>query len=369
MSDKTRPIRVGYYAPNIGTQRLSAPDYCLQKLVKSYVSDNVDINIQIVMHESSNIPLWLDPSQVVLAPESPIRLERHINNIDIDIIHLNRYYDLLNPYLLDHPKVLTYHGDIQWEFPGLVGSTITPWLARAVEVAKMPAFDHVVFVSDDLRNRVTRRYGPISVDGSTIYNGVDHSIYQPLSRPQSLEYNITSPFVLHVSHLTEKKNPLVLLEAYSKIIGRTDADLVICGSGWPESDFVSDYLSRYELSERVHLLGYVSEEDLVSLYNVAELFVYPSRHETFGLPVVEAMACGTPVVSSEVYAIPEIAGSYAKLCSPTSSDELAKSMITLLNDEIERKKMSLRGRRRSDQFDWAKTSKEYAQLYQSMVNN
>jgi len=366
MSSSDAPVDVGYYAPGIGDERLSAPDYCFRELIRRHEQEWDIINVRVIVHERSSVPDWIDRSAVVRVSEHLGLLERKINAQGFDVLHLNRYFDTVNPYLLSPPTVLTYHGDLQWEFTELVDGRLKPWLARAVEVLKLPAMDDVVFVSDDLRERVERRYRWLSLSGKTICNGLDHSVYRQLPDGELSATDRFDPFVLHVSNLAAKKNPAVLLKAFAAVAPETEADLVICGSGWPESERVDRLLGEHGLAERVHRLGYVPETKLVSLYNRSLMFVFSSQHESFGLPVLEAMACGTPVVTSNVYSIPEITDGCAKLCPPNSATALADAIGHLLRDPHQCESLVERGLERAAEFDWSRTAAAYVERYRSL---
>jgi len=143
--------------------------------------------------------------------------------------------------------------------------------------------------------------GILKIDRSKIkvlYEGVSPA-YRPLENANYIkeEYNISLPFIFHVSKLSSKKNPQTLLNAFSQLIeDNSDLELVIAGARWANKE-VRSMIEKFNLLSNIKILGYIPEQDLIRLYNAAELFFYPSFHETFGFPIVEAMACGTPVVN------------------------------------------------------------------------
>lgn len=368
MSPNNTEIDVCFYAPKIGNERLSAPDYCLSKLIRSLTKKCPRVRVQVVMHPGNKAPQWLENDQIIQVKRVPYLIERCINKYEPDIVHLNRYFDLINPHLISSPIVLTYHGDLQWEFPELIDGRSKAMLACSAEIIKILGFDEIVFVSNDLRQRVEQRYSILSLSGHTIYNGVDHDVYKVIDGLLELQYNVEREFILHVSNLTEKKNPEVLLKSYAQVAEHTNIDLVICGGGWKESDKIDRIISHHGLDNNVHRLGYVPEKNLVKLYNTGLILVFPSVHETFGLPVVEAMACGIPVITSDVYSIPEVVGDAALLSNPFDVDKLSGNILRLIHNDRLRRNLRSKGLIRVEQFDWEYTKEAYLRLYKSVVS-
>ena len=162
-------------------------------------------------------------------------------------------------------------------------------------------------------------------------------------------YGLRDPFVLSVGSLEPGKGRGALAEAVKTLGG---LQLAVAGqSSWGPRDNGARYL------------GYVPDSDLPALYTAAELFAFPSLYEGFGLPVLEAMACGTPVVASNTSAIPEVAGSAALLVQP-SAGELAEAMSSVLNDPVLRATMVEQGKRQAALFSWEQTARRTLEVYQ-----
>jgi glycosyltransferase involved in cell wall biosynthesis len=122
-----------------------------------------------------------------------------------------------------------------------------------------------------------------------------------------------------------------------------------------------------ELGDRVHLAGYVEGEDLAALYSLATVFAYPSLWEGFGLPVLEAMACGTPVLTSDISSLPEVAGAAALLVPPTDVEAIADGLLRLLEDAALRADLGERGQRQAANFSWERCARETLSVYNSVV--
>jgi glycosyltransferase involved in cell wall biosynthesis len=194
--------------------------------------------------------------------------------------------------------------------------------------------------------------------------------FLPIDDPTSVDsvcsrYGLrTGEFVLFVGVMEPRKNIPVLLHAYRKLVDRgVSKQLAIVGKrGWMCDDVLST-VQTLDLEKRVVFTGYVPSRDLPYLYNGACLFIYPSLYEGFGLPVLEAMACGTPVVTSNVSSMPEIVGDSALLVDPRNSEEIAQAMEKLLADDILSHAMRESALKRAAMYSWDRTARETLQVY------
>jgi glycosyltransferase involved in cell wall biosynthesis len=184
-----------------------------------------------------------------------------------------------------------------------------------------------------------------------------------------LRYALPDRFALYVGAIEPRKNLPRLVDAFAA--ARRDGiphELVCVGPyGWSSRDLY-DRVDRLGLRRSVHFTGYVPAEDLPLIYNLAEFFVFPSIYEGFGLPVVEAMACGTPVITSNSSSLNEIAGHAALTVNPYDRDALRAAIVRLATDAELREDMSERGLQRSHEFSWARTAKEMLALYARVAN-
>lgn len=182
-----------------------------------------------------------------------------------------------------------------------------------------------------------------------------------------IKYMLPEEFIFFVGTIEPRKNLVRLLKAFSEMIknGMKDLFLVIAGyKGWLTKPFFQ-MLKELEISEKVKLLGYVDEEDLPALYNLAKIFIFPSIYEGFGIPPLEAMACGTPVIASRTSSIPEVVGDSAILIDPYDEKMLAKEIISLLKDNNLQKELREKGLKRAKLFSWEKMAKEVLNIYEN----
>lgn len=171
------------------------------------------------------------------------------------------------------------------------------------------------------------------------------------------KYNIEGKYVLFVGTLQPRKNIQVLIEAFSRLTQK-DVTLVIVGKrGWLYEDILSAP-KDFGIEQRVKFLDFVSDEDLPSLYANAECFVLPSLYEGFGLPVLEAMQYGCPVIVSKVSSLPEVGGDAALYVDPKDVDDIKEKITTLLEDEKLRKELVKKGYKQVKKFSWEKTARE-----------
>lgn len=200
--------------------------------------------------------------------------------------------------------------------------------------------------------------------------------FKPIDKSESLKailknYGINKKYILNVGTIEPRKNISNLIAAFGRYLkapGRDDLTLVIAGKkGW---DYQNCYNKAIELNlkEKVIFCDYVSDEDLVVLYNFAEVFVYPSFYEGFGLPVLEAMSCGAPVICSNASSLPEIAGDAALFIDPDSIDSIKGALINVLDNKETKTSLSKKSIGQSKKFSWGKTAAETIAVYKKVLN-
>jgi glycosyltransferase involved in cell wall biosynthesis len=196
---------------------------------------------------------------------------------------------------------------------------------------------------------------------SVTYEGID-------SKFKIGDYeNINSKFILAFGGHEIRKNCLRIIDAFSVFSQKnTDINLVLCGVKDDYKKHIDSYINMQNIRDRVTLLPYISDEDLVKLYNQAEMLLYPSLYEGFGFPILESMACGTPVIASNTTSIPEISGNCALLIDPLNTEEIANSLLQLSEDTELRQQLIQQGKQRSAKFSWHNTAEETKKLYESI---
>ena len=185
------------------------------------------------------------------------------------------------------------------------------------------------------------------------------------------KYNLQSKFLLYVGDVNYNKNLPRLLEAFSKFNGQ-NCQLVLVGKSFenknlPEIILIHNLIEKLKIKGKVKVLGFVPDEDLVGLYNLASLYCMPSLYEGFAIQILEAMACGCPVLTSNVSSIPEVAGEAAVLVDPRSIDQIVQGMEGLTLDQDLRCKVIKLGLAQVEKFSWDKTAQETIEVYEKIL--
>lgn len=198
--------------------------------------------------------------------------------------------------------------------------------------------------------------------------------FRPVGDPERFEavrrkYGLPERYVLFVGVLQPRKNVATLLRAFSLLVVEKlgqDLKLVVAGeSGWGLTE-IRKMVGSLGLQDRVVFAGSIEDEDLPDLYRGAHLFVYPSLYEGFGLPILEAMACGIPVITSNISSMPEVAGDAAVLVDPRDPEGLASAMASVLTDEALREKLGQKGIARARGFSWDAVARKTLEVYTSL---
>ncbi len=365
-------MRVGLYSPGIDKPIIKGPTKYQVNLVRALGNiENVELYI---IHHSSVYPFKNKAQHIIIKEKTPVIWETKLKKYHLDIIHFNdipTMYRSLSPFLLTCKKIVTVHGDLHWIkeiFPEY--NNIKYRIRRLMELTSNNFTDIIISVSNDLKKRLIQHLRIPESKIKVIHEGVSPA-YKPLKNVSHVleKYGIVRHFILHVSNLAPKKNPYTLFKAFSLLVKqKLNVDLVIAGGRW-DNIHITNIIKMLNLTAHAKMLGYVPEKDLICLYNVAELFVFPSIHETFGLPVLEAMACGTPVIASNAYSIPEVAGNAAILCNPYDYKGFAKAMRQVLEDAELKKKLRIAGLKNVKKFSWEKCALETFEVYKQLLTS
>jgi glycosyltransferase involved in cell wall biosynthesis len=228
----------------------------------------------------------------------------------------------------------------------------------------------IIVTSEFIRKEAIERFSFSPEKLTTLPLGVDHEIYRSYD-PQDLlpareKYRLPENFLLFVGSLEPRKNLERLLLAYQNLeeSTRSQVKLVLVGfKGWENERIMS--LIR-KMKSGVFYLGYLPEEDLAKIYNLARLFIYPSLYEGFGLPPLEAMACGCPVVVSNAASLPEVCGEGAIYVNPYEVTGIAQGIDRVLKDEALRIRLAAKGRERASQFSWERAAVEHLKVFEEL---
>ena len=264
------------------------------------------------------------------------------------------------------PTILTIHDLIFDKMPEHHKPLNRWYLNLALPLFSKRA-DHIIAVSEATRDDVIKTYG-ISPDKISVIPEAAAPRFtpQPTKTIQAVRqrYQLPDQYLLYVGTIEPRKNLERLLKAWEKLFQTKEVPpLVFVGSrGWLSESFFNA-LEKSPFRNDVLLTGYVRDEDLPALYSAATAFVFPSLYEGFGLPPLEAMACGTPVICSNTSSLPGVVGDAALLCDPTDDLALEDALKRIVNDVDLRHKLSEQGLEQAAKFSWERTAKDTLAVY------
>lgn len=273
------------------------------------------------------------------------------------------------PHLLSHKiaRVVTIH-DLVWKF---AGETMRP-LNRVIERVLMPdavrLADRVVADSQSTAEAIVIEFPLAKMKTQVIYLGATE-LPPPSASDVLLELGIDRSYMLFVGTLEPRKNLRRLLQAYATLDSSIQAKylLVIAGGkGWGNQDMVT-LIRELRIENSVRLTGYVNDEMLATLYQYALFLAMPSLYEGFGLPLLEAMSFGVPVLTSSCSSMPEVAGDAGFLVEPLNIDSIAQGVAKLLTDERYRNSLAVRAKSNAARFGWEKAAKEIMEVFKQAV--
>jgi glycosyltransferase involved in cell wall biosynthesis len=234
---------------------------------------------------------------------------------------------------------------------------------------------HLITYSASTARDLTSIFAVPEQQISVVYPGVD-TAYRPVLDDSVLvnfkrQQGLPQRFILFVGTLEPRKNLVTLLQAYAQFRQRTEGDYKLVlggGKGWLHRPLFAA-IEELQLADHVILPGFIPEEELPLWYNAADVFVYPSVYEGFGLPPLEAMACGTPVIVSDASSLPEVVGDAGILVDPQCPRDWAEALSLLCQDAYRRQSLAERGLERAKQFTWARMAKETIRVYRHVLNS
>ena len=270
------------------------------------------------------------------------------------------------PLLARKPIALIHHGSYEG-YPSAF-PLLRRLKARFLHTLSARSATHIFTVSEHSKRDLLRFYGVPESKVEVIHNGVDTTLFRPaedLAASAEVRRELfgeDTPFVLYVGNLNRRRNLDALTEAFARVRGRHGARHQLLFVGFElEGTTVLDVAQRCGVEPHIHALPHVDHHRLATLYGAADAFAYPSSYEGFGLPVLEAMACGTPALALDATAFPEFATGAAELLSDAHVDTLEEGLDRLLGDSELRKNLRREGPRRAAEFDWRRVTARYVE--------
>lgn len=284
----------------------------------------------------------------------------------LDLFHATHY---VIPPLAHARAVVTIHDIIHVLYPQFLPNRAALLYARVMIRRALRRADRIITVSYNSKRDLVDYFGIAPARIDVVYNGVARLFHPNIGREErdrvAAKYGLPRPYLLFLGGEKRHKNVRNVIRAYGEARRERALPhaLVLAGPMPKNRSRVEALIAALELDSRVFRTGVVAEEDLPGLFAGADAFLYPTLYEGFGLPVVEAMACGVPVLTSSTSALQEIAGGYAYLVDPMDVEAIARGIVDLATDPARRAEFADLGKRRARDFSWDKAAEQTLKVY------
>ena len=287
----------------------------------------------------------------------------------VDLFHAPHY---VLPPLVPSKSVVTIHDCIHLRFPQYLPNRVAHYYARYFMASAARKASRVLTVSEASKRDIMHFLHTPSEKIDVVYNGFDERLSAPTPEEEARvrdRFQLDAPFVLYAGNIKPHKNVDRLIEAFAKLRtrGLGHVNLLIIGDEISKYSSLRRLVHRHQIRQQVRFLGFVETNTLAALYRLARVFVFPSLYEGFGLPPLEAMASGTPVIVSNTSSLPEVVGDAALLIDPRNADAIADAMVRVLTDEGVRSDLVRRGFERVKQFSWDRSVRRTHDIYMEVL--
>jgi glycosyltransferase involved in cell wall biosynthesis len=323
-------------------------------------------NINFTWKPTSITPKWL--ARLWHRAGIPLPVEYFVGKVDL--FHATDF--VLPPTLPRTRTLLTVHDLSFVRVPETTSPNLKSYLDQVVPRSVKRA-SHILADSEATKNDLVELYGTLGDRITVLLSGIN-ARFNKISDVECLlttrkKYNLgTTPYILSIGTVQPRKNYGRLIQSLAHLRSSGyDINLVIAGGrGWLE-DPIFENIRANKMENHVHFIGFADEADLPALYSAAHCFAFPSLYEGFGLPVLEAMACGTPVITSNVSSLPEVAGDAAIMINPYDVDALTHALQQLLDDAALYQTLIKKGFERAKLFSWEKSAMQLSEIYTRLL--
>lgn len=353
---------IGTYTDNLLRQLLKLPDENLYNIYWSGADyDKVRFSNSKVVLTSKRHHNFFEKYYI------PVDIEKN----DGDVYHVPQNgIGLVN--CINCKKVITIHDLIPYVMPETVGKGYLMKFLKEVPNA-IDISDGIITVSEWSKKDILRLF-PVDEGKVHVTPLSADEIYHPMNKEKcknhlKITYNISKPFLLYLGGFSPRKNVTSLVIAFDKIFSKLDKEynLVIVGGKKDQYQSISELSKGLRSSANIIFTGYIDNNELPLFYNACDAFVYPSLYEGFGLPPLEAMRCGTPVIASNTSSIPEVVGDSGLLINPVNLNEIMDAMEKLLTNESLKAQLSSKSIAQAKNFSWKNTAEKTMCVYKKIV--
>ena len=343
---------------------------------------NLPSRVECITIELSQSPTQAASASGRRSITDMLKMGREVAKVDLTLFFYPSVYTYF-PIFNSIKKIVAIHDVIAEKYPQLVFSNRinrTFWNIKVWFAIKQA--DLIITVSEFSKQGIMEYFGMPGDNIRVVSQAADksfrpiHESYLLTDKLARFNLDITSKFILYVGGIAPHKNLSTLVNAYSKLINNTvhkDIKLVLVGDYEKDvfliDDGLDELLNQLHLADRIIFTGFVSDEELVYFYNAATVFVLPSFIEGFGLPAIESMACGTPVIGSKTTSLPEVVGNAGLFFDPNNPDELMDHLVNIIEDEDLRKDLTKRSLHRSAEFSWSRSASETLSVFTKVGGN
>lgn len=355
----------------------------IKSLVKGLLQTSSNFHFRVLAHKDDFVTFNLDESfrdyfifcndhgRAARLISEQVRYPALILQEKIDLIH-GLHYSF--PFFTACPKIVTIHDLTYFTNPEQHIFLKRIYFQFFIKQA-CKKVDHILTISPNTQTDLLKIINCSSQKVTVTPLGVDDVYFEEVSarvkEKTKQKYNLPKDYVLFVGLIEPRKNVPLLIKAFLNLVdqNKIDCDLVIAGRwGW-ESEAILGEISQHSAGSKIHFLGYVDDSEKPVLYQLAKIFIYPSMYEGFGLPVLEAMASGTPVITTNISSMPEIVKDCGLLIEPNDMNALENAMMLLINDHGLRTHLSIKAKLRAKDFSWQNTVNLTLEAYEKVIQN
>jgi len=368
----TRRPRIGVFTKPLDNW-ISGSGHHLNEMLSRVLDIAADrFDFAFIHYARSSNPIY-GRARELLIPRNPVAAAALLRREDFDLLHYGPL-TIFSPLIgIKARKVATIHGVEQLLLPQFHGPlelaherVIVPMYARRM--------DALITVSETSARYFVEHFGVRPERIQVCYNGVGpaYRVLEPRRDEAFLDSKgVRGPFVFHISRFSERKNPWTLLQAFARFVstrpGNEQYSLVCAGKGW-DTDAVRIRAGALGIADRLVTPGFVNEDEVVLLMNAASAFAFPSLAEGFGMPNVEAMACGCPVVTTRAFAVGEIVGDAAIVVDdPHDAEAFARGLDSVVNEPAIREQLLAAAKARLPLFDWDESARKLLEVYERLA--
>ena len=364
-------IRIGIAARDLSGESVGVKTY-LEGLINSLLEKDQRNAYYIFYNNENDLGSFPKANEVALGSFYKLFwdyfvLPPAIKKNRIDVMLFPKY---VIPFFVNCKKIVVVH-DLGFYLP----FKIYPWhdivYIRLLSKSSIKRADHVIAVSQSTKKDIVRIIGVDEHDITVTYEAPSER-YKKINDEKTLDkvkkkYDLNHPFIFNPSLCDLRKNVVRLLKAFKRIEKKIPHKLFITSRKPGRIKGVNKIIDKLNISERVRIQSRIPIEDMPAIYNLADLCVYPSLYEGFGLPILEAMSCGCPVITSKSSSMPEVAGDAAILVSPYDEKEISDAIYKVLTNDELKKSLIKRGLRRTKEFSWEKTAEKTLEIFKMVI--